>query len=58
MLGKIFLPDINLQINKCELETWMMTRPHVRMKAAELQLVGGVVEETVGLTPTLDKNWM
>jgi len=28
------------------------------MKAAELQLVGGVVEETVGLTPTLDKNWM
>jgi hypothetical protein len=56
VLGKTFLPDINLQINKYELETWMMTRPDVRMKAAELQLVGGVVEETVSLTPTLDKN--
>ena len=58
MLGKIFFPDINLQINEYDPETWMMTRPHVRMKAAELQLVGDVVEETVSLTPTLDKNWM
>lgn len=58
MLGKIFLPDINLQINEYDLETWMMTRPHIRMMAAELQLVGGVVEETASLTPTLDKNWM
>jgi len=45
VLDKTFLPDINLQINKYELET----RPDVRMKAAELQLVGGV-EETVSLT--------
>jgi hypothetical protein len=42
VLSKIFLRDINLQINKYELETWMMTRSDVRMKAAELQLVGDV----------------
>ena len=58
MIRKIFLPDVNLEINKYKLGTWIMTRPHVRMKAAELQLVGGVVEETVSLTPTLDKNLM
>jgi hypothetical protein len=34
----------------------MMTKPDVRMKAAELQLVGVAVEETVSLTLTLDKN--
>jgi hypothetical protein len=41
-----------------ELVTWMMTRPDVRMKAAELKLVGGVAGETVSLTPPLDKYWI
>ena len=58
MLCTTFLPDVNLQINGCEVETWLMTRPGLRMKAGEVQLVSGVAGETASLTPTLDKHWI